>query len=68
MSDEDMIRLWAFAGRIYWRGDARSAGEAAALGAVFVSRVRNARLLGSDAGRSAIDPISSGRSSSVLPM
>lgn len=36
ISDQDMVRLWHLAGRIYWRGDARSAGEAAALAAVAV--------------------------------
>jgi hypothetical protein len=34
MSDDEMIRVWVLAGRIYMRGAARSGGEAAALAAV----------------------------------
>jgi hypothetical protein len=34
LSDDEMIRVWKLAGRLYMNGDARSAGEAAALAAV----------------------------------
>jgi hypothetical protein len=34
LSDEEMVRLWILAGKLYMRGDARSAGEAGALAAV----------------------------------
>jgi hypothetical protein len=36
MSDEDMIRVWTRAGKLYMKGEARSAGEAAALAAVEI--------------------------------
>jgi len=36
MSDEDMIRVWTRAGKLYMKGQARSAGEAAALAAVEI--------------------------------
>ena len=36
MSDEDMVRLWLLAGKLYLKGKARSAGEAAALAGVAV--------------------------------
>jgi hypothetical protein len=35
-SDEEMVRVWRLAGRLYLKGDARSAGEAAALAAVTI--------------------------------
>jgi hypothetical protein len=34
LSDDEMIRVWKLAGRLYMNGDARSAGEAAALAAL----------------------------------
>jgi hypothetical protein len=36
MSDEEMVRLWRLAGRLYLKDKAHSAGEAAALAAVAV--------------------------------
>ena len=36
LSDEEMVRVWKLAGRLYMKGDARSAGEAAALAAVSI--------------------------------
>jgi hypothetical protein len=36
MSDEDMVGVWTLAGRLHLNGEARSAGEAAALAAVTV--------------------------------
>ena len=36
LSDEDMMRVWRRAGGMYLNGDARSAGEAAALAAVSI--------------------------------
>ena len=36
MSDEEMVRLWVRAGKLYLKGQARSGGEAAARAAVAV--------------------------------
>jgi hypothetical protein len=36
MSDEDVVRVWVLAGRLWEKGKARSVGEAAALAAVSV--------------------------------
>jgi hypothetical protein len=36
MSDDELIRVWVLAGRLYTRGAGRSSGEAAALAAVAV--------------------------------
>jgi hypothetical protein len=36
MPDDEMVRLWVLAGKLYWRGEAWSAGEAAALAAVTI--------------------------------
>jgi hypothetical protein len=36
LSDEEMVRLWTLAGKLYMNGDARSAGEAGALAAVAI--------------------------------
>jgi hypothetical protein len=33
MSDDDMVRVWGLAGKIYLKGEGRSAGEAASLAA-----------------------------------
>jgi hypothetical protein len=36
MSDEELVRVWVVAAELYWNGEARSAGEAAALAVLVV--------------------------------
>jgi hypothetical protein len=44
LSDEDMVRVWRLAGRLYMDDVARSAGQAAALAAVSVLEGRRGPL------------------------